>query len=126
SSGSKQPWKRRSIQSRSSQRRSSTGSRRPSSKEWRPDMGVTVSWDPETEQVPARVAAWHSMHAVSEGRKDDWLALFDPAAVVEDPVGVSGFDPEGKGHRGRSAIAAFWDASIANVQRVEFGSRASS
>ena len=86
-------------------------------------MGVTVSWDPETEQVPARVAAWHSMHAVSEGRKDDWLALFDRAAVVEDPVGVSGFDPEGKGHHGRSAIAEFWDASIANVQRFEFDIR---
>lgn len=83
-------------------------------------MGVQVCWDPEVEQPPARVAALQSMRAANEGRKDDWLALFDPAAVVEDPVGPSGFDPAGKGHHGRDAIAEFWDASIANVERFEF------
>lgn len=86
-------------------------------------MSVEVCWDTESEQPPARLAALRSMRAVSEGKKDAWLALFDPAAVVEDPVGASGFDPEGKGHHGRDAIAAFWDASIANVERFEFDIR---
>ena len=36
------------------------------------------------------------MAAVAGGRKDEWLALFAPDAVVEDPVGPSMLDPEGK------------------------------
>ncbi|GAB3491802.1 nuclear transport factor 2 family protein [Amycolatopsis cihanbeyliensis] len=83
-------------------------------------MPVTVPWDPEAEQPAARQAAWRSMQAVTKGAKEDWLALFAPDAVVEDPVGVSGFDPEGKGHYGHEAIAAFWDMTIANVERFEF------
>lgn len=83
-------------------------------------MGVQVCWDPEAEQPPARVAALASMNAASDGTKDQWLALFDPDAIVEDPVGRSDFDPEGKGHRGHEAISAFWDATIANVERFEF------
>lgn len=83
-------------------------------------MSVTVCWDVDVEQPPARVAALRSMEAVAAGDKQRWLDLFDPAAVVEDPVGPSGFDEEGKGHRGTSAISAFWDMTIANVQRFEF------
>ena len=30
------------------------------------------------------------------------------------------FDPEGKGHRGRDAISAFWDMAIAPTDRIEF------
>lgn len=45
--------------------------------------------------------------------KDAWLALFADDAVVEDPIGPSHFDPEGKGHRGKQAIAAFFDIAIA-------------
>ena len=45
--------------------------------------------------------------------KDAWLALFAEDAVVEDPIGPSHFDPEGKGHRGKEAIAAFFDMAIA-------------
>lgn len=53
-------------------------------------------------------------------RKEDWLSLFAEDAVVEDPVGPSAFDPEGKGHRGRDAISAFWDMTIANTDTIEF------
>lgn len=60
------------------------------------------------------------MTAVVAGDKQRWLALFDPAAVVEDPVGPSLFDEEGKGHRGRDGISAFWDKAIAGVERFEF------
>jgi ketosteroid isomerase-like protein len=83
-------------------------------------MGVRVSWDTEAEQVPARRAAFASMTAVAAGDKEGWLALFAPDAVVEDPVGPSMFDEEGKGHHGREGISAFWDLTIANVERFEF------
>lgn len=86
-------------------------------------MTITVSWDPAAEQPPARVAAWNSMHAVSDKRKQDWLDLFAADAVVEDPVGPSAFDPDGTGHRGRDGIAAFWDKAIATVERFDFTMR---
>ena len=46
------------------------------------------------------------MTAVAAGRKDEWLALFTPDAVVEDPVGPSPLDPEGKGHHGHDGMGA--------------------
>ena len=45
--------------------------------------------------------------------KDAWLALFADDAIVEDPIGPSHFDPEGRGHRGTEAIARFFDMAIA-------------
>jgi ketosteroid isomerase-like protein len=63
------------------------------------------------------------MDAVCRGAKEEWVALFAEDAVVEDPVGVSLFDRTGDGHRGRAAIAAFWDMTIANVERFEFDIR---
>ena len=57
------------------------------------------------------------MAAVAEGRKDEWLALFTPNAVVEDPVGPSLLDPEGKGHHGHDGIAKFWDQNFGAVSR---------
>lgn len=53
------------------------------------------------------------MRAVESGDKEAWLGLFADDAVIEDPIGVSALDPEGKGHRGPAAIEAFWDANIA-------------
>jgi ketosteroid isomerase-like protein len=49
-----------------------------------------------------------------------WLALFADDAVVEDPVGPSMFDPEGKGHHGPAGIAHFYDTAIAPNQDVTF------
>lgn len=60
------------------------------------------------------------MATVAAGGKEDWLALFAPDAVVEDPVGPSFFDPEGAGHRGHDGLAAFWDLAIAGVRRFHF------
>jgi ketosteroid isomerase-like protein len=51
-----------------------------------------------------------------ERAKEEWLALFADDAIIEDPIGQSPLDPEGKGHRGREAISAFWDLAIASVQ----------
>ena len=60
------------------------------------------------------------MAAVAEGRKDDWLALFAPDAVIEDPVGPSMLDSEGKGHHGHDGIAKFWDQNFGAVSRFHF------
>lgn len=76
------------------------------------------------EPHPARDAARASMLAVEAGDRAAWLGLFAPDACVEDPIGPSMFDPEGAGHRGADAIAAFYDAVIASG-RVEFAIRES-
>ncbi|WP_410658180.1 nuclear transport factor 2 family protein [Amycolatopsis sp. lyj-112] len=83
-------------------------------------MSVDVCWDPAAEQPPARRAAYRSMIAVASGDQDSWLELFAGDAVVEDPVGPSMFDAEGKGHHGHDGIRAFWEATIANVERFQF------
>lgn len=69
---------------------------------------------------PARLLAARSMAAVGAKNKADWLAMFADDGWVEDPVGKSGFDPEGKGHHGPEAIAAFWDKAIAPTESIEF------
>lgn len=81
---------------------------------------MKVDWSAPDAAHPARDASRRSMDAVSRGAKDDWLALFGPDAVVADPVGPSMFDPEGAGHRGLAAIAAFWDNTVGNAERIEF------
>jgi ketosteroid isomerase-like protein len=73
---------------------------------------------------PARDAARSSMAAVEAGDRDGWLALFAADAIVQDPIGPSMFDPEGAGHRGAEAIAAFYDTVIASGQ-VSFAIRES-
>ncbi len=61
---------------------------------------------------PARDAAIRSIEAVQAGDKQAWLANFNTDASVEDPVGISPMDPEGKGYHGIAAIEAFWDNFI--------------
>lgn len=64
------------------------------------------------------------MEAIEAGDKEAWLALFTDDGIVEDPIGASMFDPEGRGHRGRAAIAAFYDNVIAQGD-VQFSIRES-
>lgn len=61
----------------------------------------------------AKAASERSGQYVSNGDREGWLALFADDAVVEDPVGESPLDPTGQGHRGKAAIADFWDTVIA-------------
>ena len=68
----------------------------------------------------ARELGIRSRAAVTAGDRDAWLNLFDPDAVVQDPIGPSPFDPEGTGHRGRDAIAAFYDTVIAPSEKITF------
>lgn len=69
---------------------------------------------------PAHIAGRRSRDAVAARDKEAWLSVFADDAIVEDPIGPSPFDPEGKGHRGRDAIAAFWDKAIAATDKIEF------
>jgi steroid delta-isomerase len=71
-------------------------------------------------EQPVHVAGRRSREAAQGKRKEEWLSLFAEDAVVEDPIGPSAFDPEGKGHRGRAAISAFWDMTIGNTDSLEF------
>lgn len=83
-------------------------------------MTDVLTWDASEAPHPARVAARASMTAVAEGRKDDWLALFAPDALVQDPVGPSMLDPDGEGHRGTEAISQFWEKNFGAVTRFHF------
>jgi steroid Delta-isomerase len=73
----------------------------------------------------ARELSQQSMAAVEAGDRAAWLALFADDAVVEDPVGPSAFDPEGRGHRGPEAIAAFYDNVIGANESITFDIRQS-
>ncbi|MBK7250800.1 MAG: nuclear transport factor 2 family protein [Gammaproteobacteria bacterium] len=64
----------------------------------------------------AQQAGAESLAAVRAKNKTAWLELFADDAVIQDPVGVSPLDPSGLGHRGKEAIARFWDMAIAPGQ----------
>jgi ketosteroid isomerase-like protein len=77
-----------------------------------------------SEEHPARAAARRSMEAVHAKDKAAWVDNFADDALIEDPIGSSPLDPEGKGHRGKAAIARFWDKQI-EPNRVLFDIRGS-
>ncbi|GAB2673286.1 nuclear transport factor 2 family protein [Saccharopolyspora gloriosae] len=83
-------------------------------------MHADVVWKATTAEHPARRAARASMDAVVRGAKQEWLALFAPDAVIQDPVGESPLDPTGLGHHGREGIEAFWDSVISTAERLVF------
>ena len=73
------------------------------------------------EDAPtARELGIRSRAAVHARDREGWLDLFADDAVVQDPIGPSPFDPEGKGHHGREAIAAFYDTVIAPSEAIDF------
>lgn len=69
-----------------------------------------------SDDHPARRAGLLSQHHVAQGNREAWLDLFAEDGVVQDPVGPSPLDPTGKGHRGKEAIAAFWDNVISKAE----------
>ncbi len=72
------------------------------------------------ETLSARELGIRSRAAVTAGDREGWLALFADDAFVADPIGPSPFDPEGVGHHGREAIAAFYDTVIASSEAISF------
>ncbi len=79
-----------------------------------------ITWNAPNGDHPARAASQRSYSAVARGDLAEWLTVYAEDAVIEDPVGPSMFDPEGRGHHGHAAIAAFWEAAIAPIERFEF------
>lgn len=66
-----------------------------------------------SEQSTAAIEAnKKSIGYAMAGDKEAWLALYADDAIVQDPVGPSPFDPAGEGHKGKEAIAKFWDMVI--------------
>jgi len=86
---------------------------------------ASESGEADAARPTARELGQRSMAAVEAGDRDGWLALFSDDAVVEDPVGPSMFDPEGTGHRGPAAIAAFYDNVIGVNESIRFTIRQS-
>lgn len=74
----------------------------------------------DMQSPTARELGVRSRAAVHARDRDGWLDLFADDAVVQDPIGPSPFDPEGKGHRGKAAIAKFYDEVIAPSEAVDF------
>ncbi len=62
---------------------------------------------------PARRASLLSREYTRTHNRAGWLGLWRDDACIEDPIGISHIDPVGKGHRGKEAIAAFYDNFIA-------------
>ena len=72
------------------------------------------------DQLTARDLARRSQAAVRSKDREAWLSLFARDAVIADPIGPSPLDPSGSGHRGLTAIAAFYDTVIAPNEQVSF------
>ncbi|MCW2764914.1 MAG: nuclear transport factor 2 [Nocardioides sp.] len=79
-----------------------------------------IIWNAPTGEHPARSASQRSYSAVAKGDLVEWLTVYAEDAVLEDPVGPSMFDPEGKGHHGHEGISAFWNLAIAPIEKFEF------
>jgi steroid delta-isomerase len=76
--------------------------------------------DTANDTLTARELGIRSRAAVHAKDREGWLDLFADDALVQDPIGPSPFDPEGKGHRGKEAIAAFYDTVIAPSEAIDF------
>lgn len=79
-----------------------------------------ITWNASTDDHPARAASQRSYSAVAKGDLAEWLTVYAPDCVLEDPVGPSMFDPEGKGHHGHAGISAFWEQAIAPIASFAF------
>ena len=79
-----------------------------------------ITWNAPDDDHPARTASMRSYSAVAKGDLAEWLTVYAEDAVLEDPVGPSMFDPEGRGHHGHEGISAFWEQAIAPIATFEF------
>lgn len=62
---------------------------------------------------PALVAARESWRCVQSKSREEWLGLMADDIVIEDPIGVGPTNPDGRGIRGKEAVAAFWEKNLA-------------
>lgn len=85
-----------------------------------PMIEGSMQWNAPFDEHTARVASRRSMEAAARKDKAGWLELYAPDALIEDPVGPSPIDPEGRGHRGHDRLGAFWDGTVATTERLDF------
>jgi len=64
---------------------------------------------------PAYLMSLKSREFVANHDKAGWLGMFAEDGVIEDPIGPSILDPDGKGHSTPEARDTFWDNNIANA-----------
>lgn len=83
-------------------------------------MSDAIVWDAPDGEHPARAASRRSYAAVAAGDLEAWLAAYAVDCCLEDPVGPSMFDPEGRGHHGHAGLRAFWAAAISPVASFRF------
>ena len=79
-----------------------------------------ITWNAPNDPNPARAASQRSYSAVAKGDLAEWLTVYAEDAVIEDPVGPSMFDEQGKGHHGHDGISAFWKLAIEPIDTFEF------
>lgn len=65
---------------------------------------------------PAYQMSLKSREFVKNHDKAGWLGMFAPDGIIEDPIGPSILDPDGKGHSTPEARDLFWDNNIANSE----------
>jgi len=66
------------------------------------------------ENNPAYQMSLKSREFVKNHDKEGWLGMFAQDGVIEDPIGPSMLDPDGKGHSTPEAREVFWENNIAN------------
>ena len=72
------------------------------------------------ENHPAMIAAQNSWRCVQANDKQAWMALMADSVLFEDPIGVGPTNPAGDGIRGKEALGAFFDKTMApNTIRIE-------
>ena len=64
-------------------------------------------------ETPALTASQASWRCVQAGDREGWLALMADDILVEDPIGEAVTNPDGTGVRGKEAVGAFFDKTIA-------------
>lgn len=72
------------------------------------------------ESSAAYAAARASWRAVNARDREAWLAMWAEDGHIEDPVGPSMFDPEGRGHRGYERLVEFWEKAVSTPDHIEF------
>jgi len=68
------------------------------------------------EKNPAYQMSLRSRGYLKTRDKEGWLSMWAEDGIIEDPIGPSILDPEGKGHSTPAAREAFYDQNIANSE----------
>ena len=76
-----------------------------------------IIWNAPNDPHPAREASQRSYSAVAKGDLAEWLTVYAEDAVLEDPVGPSMFDEQGKSYLDALAGIA---VAIAPIETFEF------